>query len=362
MNEPRPYKNLQDLDAMCEVLKVGRNANNGSYYIHPGDLKWWLYYPPLERDYWDHIYLWDDPEQPGRLLAWALISPGWVGFDVYTQPGLRGSSLAKDMYIWAEERASGVARQAGKATMHVLWVFHDDDFLDSFLIQRGFRRRKGLVHMRRSLDMPISPVEAKGKFVFRNCKGEEEASARAKVQYGAFGSAVSFERYLRRFTSFMRSPVYDPRLDVVAVAPDGRFAAFCFVWLDPTNLVGLFEPVGTHPDFQRMGLGSAIIQEGLRRMQETGMKSAIVSTPEDNLAAIKLYEFLGFQLINQLGTYEKDVTYGYTCIQSRKMGPAGGTGQSLDHPQQPRDHCCCPQGRVVRAAHRAKIRATQLVS
>jgi ribosomal protein S18 acetylase RimI-like enzyme len=37
------------------------------------------------------------------------------------------------------------------------------------------------------------------------------------------------------------------------------------------------------------------------------MKTAIVSTFEDNPAAIKLYESVGFRIINQLGTYEKDV-------------------------------------------------------
>jgi ribosomal protein S18 acetylase RimI-like enzyme len=29
----------------------------------------------------------------------------------------------------------------------------------------------------------------------------------------------------------------------------------------------MFEPVGTHPDFQGQGLGKAVMTEGLRRMQ-----------------------------------------------------------------------------------------------
>ena len=37
------------------------------------------------------------------------------------------------------------------------------------------------------------------------------------------------------------------------------------------------------------------------------MKQAIVSTFEDNEAAIKLYESIGFRIVNKLGTYEKDV-------------------------------------------------------
>ena len=69
MIEPRPYRDENDLDAMRNLLMRGRKANNGSYYIHTGDLNWWLYYPPLEGDYWNDIYLWDDPEQAGQMLG-----------------------------------------------------------------------------------------------------------------------------------------------------------------------------------------------------------------------------------------------------------------------------------------------------
>ena len=141
----------------------------------------------------------------------------------------------------------------------------------------------------------------------RSCKGESEVAARAKAQYGAFESKATFEQYVARFTNFMRSPVYDPALDIIAVAPDGQVGAFCIVWIDPLNQVGLFEPLGTHPDFQRKGLGRAVMLEGLRRLKQRGMKSAIVSTYEDHLPAIKLYESVGFQVVHRLGTYEKEV-------------------------------------------------------
>jgi hypothetical protein len=78
MKDPRPYHDVQDLKAMRRLLMQGRKADNGTYYIHTGDLNWWLYYPPLEGDFWDHIHLWDDPEQPGQLMGWVLISPDWV--------------------------------------------------------------------------------------------------------------------------------------------------------------------------------------------------------------------------------------------------------------------------------------------
>jgi hypothetical protein len=160
MKEPRPYQGESDLAAMRQLLVDGRQANNGSYYIHTGDLSWWLYYPPLDGDFWDQIYLWDDPWQPGRILGWALFSPGWVGLDVYIQPGLRGSELAWEIYAWGEQHALKIARENNRPTIYTLWVLHSDVVLGGYLKQRGFRLGRGYVHLTRSLDeeIPAAPL------------------------------------------------------------------------------------------------------------------------------------------------------------------------------------------------------------
>jgi ribosomal protein S18 acetylase RimI-like enzyme len=139
----------------------------------------------------------------------------------------------------------------------------------------------------------------------RGSKGEAEVSARATAQYNAFTNTVPFERYVERFRRFMQSRVYDPDLDVVAVAPSGRIGSFCIVWPDPVTKIGLFEPVGTHPDFQRRGLGKAVMLEALRRLKARGMTDARVCTLADNIPGVKLYEAAGFHIAQRLGAYEK---------------------------------------------------------
>jgi mycothiol synthase len=307
MREPRLFQEESDLSAMCEVIEQGRMADNGTYYIHTGDLKWWLYYPPLEGDFWDYIYLWDDPDTPGRLFGWALISPDWVGIDVYTQPELRGSMIAKEMHLWAEEKATHVARQRGKQSIHSLWISHDDAFLVEHYRQQGFRLRRGMTHLVRNLDEEVPAVSSVDGFILRGSKGQMELDQRAAAQYGAFGSNAPFEQYQRRFENFMRSKVYQPELDIVAVADNGQIGSFGIVWTDIKNKVGLFEPVGTHPGFQRKGLGRAVMLKGLQILQKCGMQKAIVSTVEDNLPAIGFYKSVGFQVAIQLGTFEKEL-------------------------------------------------------
>jgi ribosomal protein S18 acetylase RimI-like enzyme len=82
-------------------------------------------------------------------------------------------------------------------------------------------------------------------------------------------------------------------------------AAFCIAWLDFTNRVGLFEPVGTHPDYRRMGLGKAVLAEGMRRMMAYGMQSVIVCAEGDNPAAQRLYQSAGFEVEQRLLKYAK---------------------------------------------------------
>jgi mycothiol synthase len=307
MKIPRLFQDEKDLSAMCELLQQGRMADNGTYYVHTGDLKWWLYYPPLDEDLREYTYLWDDPDTPGRLLGWALITPGWVGIDVYTQPELRCNQAANEMYLWAEEKAASIARKKHLQTIHNIWISHDDAVLVEHYHQQGFKLRPGMTHLIRDLDEEIPAVSTPEGFIVRGCMGTIEVSLRATAQHGAFSSKAPFEKYQKRFENFIRSKVYQPELDIVAVASDGQIASFGIVWTDVKNKVGLFEPVGTHPDFQRKGLGRAVVLKGLHVLQAYGMQKAIVSAFDDNPPAINLYESVGFQVAKQLGTFEKDV-------------------------------------------------------
>lgn len=304
--QPRAYRDPDDLERMWALLQSGRRANNGTYYIHMGDLRWWLFYWALEYDLWEHITLWDDPAEPGRWLGWSLLSPGWNAFDIFFQPELRGSELAVQMYTHAEEQIAALTREAGKNKIQTMWVAQDDGFMTGHLSKRGFLRAKeGMIYMLRYLEAPIQKGEVPAGYLVRCSRGQTDAAARAKAQYGAFGSSAPFEAYVGRFRHFMGSQVYDPELDVVAATPDGQIAAFCIVWTDAMNCVGLFEPVGTHPDFQRKGLGKAVMLEALTRLKERSMSSAMVVTPEGNLPAVKFYEALGFVTTNILATYER---------------------------------------------------------
>ena len=89
---------------------------------------------------------------------------------------------------------------------------------------------------------------------------------------------------------------YRPDLDCVVVAADGSVAAYTLAWLDELNAVGEFEPVGTHKDHLRRGLGRAVNLFALQRLRDEGATTALVSCRGDEAYPIpcKLYESVGF--------------------------------------------------------------------
>lgn len=105
------------------------------------------------------------------------------------------------------------------------------------------------------------------------------------------------------YAHFMQLPGYDRELDVVAVAPDGVIAAYVNGWLDPVNRIGDFGPVGARPAYRRQELTRAALLERLRRMQARGMDRVSVSTGVSNTPAMRLYEAVGFRIVNQYLEY-----------------------------------------------------------
>jgi ribosomal protein S18 acetylase RimI-like enzyme len=200
------------------------------------------------------------------------------------------------------------AKQAGREHIGVFWVAEDDSLMRAWLVEQGFALASRDAHLICDLAAPRPAAQLPDGYVVRSSRGLAEVAQRACAQYNAFDNSAAFEVYLQRFTRFMQTPVYDPAWDLVVAAPDGQIGAFCIAWPDPSIGVGLFEPVGTHPNFQRKGLGKAVMLEALDRLQKLGMQQAIVTTGEDNLPAIRLYEAVGFRSSRVLLYYKKKIT------------------------------------------------------
>lgn len=303
--EPRPYRDYSDFNQIRRILIEGRQANNGTYYVHLGDVNWWLFYPDQSADLPQRLYLWEDG---GQALGWCLLTPDEGYWDVFVHPRLQGSPQAEAMFAWAEARLADMVKAKGGEKLGVFWISEGDVWRRAWLEGHGYVLRSAHPLFTRSLADPIAEPVLPAGYRLRPSAGEAEAESRARASYAAFQSSWDWDKYLQRRLSFMRSPVYDDERDIVAIAPDGAVAAFTIHWCDPVNKVGLFEPVGTHPDHHRRGLGKAVLLDSLRRLKAQGMETAIVGTGNDNVAAIRLYESVGFQLDHNDCDYSKPLT------------------------------------------------------
>lgn len=307
--EPRSYQGEHDLDKMKSVLIAGLGAGGPTHYAHVGDLDWWLFYL-AEGDFQEDVYLWEDEESDRGVIGWSLLSPQYKAFDVFVHPAHVDGELAGRMFQWTELKLRDIVGGQAGSKLNTMWVAEDDQGLISRLENQGFRQSDYHMHyLRRELGGPVSESEPQlpSGYRARHVLGTEEVDKRAAVSRAAFESSLPTDAYTRRYLRFMGSPAYAAHRDLVVEALDGQFAAFCIYWIDDVNRIGLFEPVGTHPDFRRRGLAKAILESGLQRMKAEGMETAVVCVESENSAAQRLYHSIGFHLVRKIRTYVKQL-------------------------------------------------------
>jgi len=291
----RPYRDPADLAAMRQLLILGWQASRPASYMPPGFFDFATHFPPDPDANRRNLRLWEDAG--GALAAWSIFLEIEGSFDLFVHPALHGTpahaALLDEYLAWAEARA----RQAGLASLFPFWVVDDDEAQLRLLQARGFEitpTDPAPPLVERALDdLPTVPL-ASG-FTVQGVRTLDDARLRAAVTHAAFRPDSDWNAYWDRYARFYASPVYPGELDLFVRSPDGRGASACTLWLDPDNSLGLFEPVATHPDFQRLGLGKAVMAEGLRRLRALGLRRAILGFDPNNAPARALYTSLGFR-------------------------------------------------------------------
>jgi mycothiol synthase len=310
--QARPYRDNMDLARMRQLLVTGIQANIPASYIHPGALDWGMHYPPDEQENRRNIRLWErviESEGQPALEAWAIFLRHEGTFDLFVSPALYGTPMHEavmDEYVaWAEARA----RDAGVKQLSPFWVLDYDKVMDRLMKARGFVEIKADSApplFERSLD-ELPAIKLPDGFTVQGVSNLDDGRLRARVTHGAFRPNDDWESYWAEYAKFIGSAVYQGERDLFVRSPDSQGASACTIWFDSVNAVGLFEPVGTHPDFQGKGLGKAVMAEGMRRMKAAGMRRAIVGFDPDNVAALALYTSMGFRASCYFVMYRKEL-------------------------------------------------------
>ncbi|MEZ4771050.1 MAG: GNAT family N-acetyltransferase [Caldilineales bacterium] len=235
------------------------------------------------------VQLWETAE--GRLVGFVL-PEGRSDAHLNVHPDYR--HLEGEMIGWAEAHLR--RPMSDSDDMHLYIYANEYDLLRGRLLaERGFHRTEfwGMIRHMRLGAQPLAAPELHPDYTLRATQTDDldDCQRIADLLNAAFGrtfhNAAEYQNFCRLSPSFRQD------LDLVAVAPDGSFAAYAGVPYDETNRRGVFEPVCTHPEHQRKGLAKALMQEGLLRLRAVGAVDVTVDTG-DMTPANRLYDSLGF--------------------------------------------------------------------
>jgi len=153
-----------------------------------------------------------------------------------------------------------------------MWAYEDDADLIAVLKARGFVLKEGSVqhHLEYTFG-ELPPLELPEGFQLLSMAEQNDIEKRREI----FGRGFNHEDPKEWPSAFsyrelQKAPDYRKEHDLFIVAPDDTYAACCIVWYDDVNRVGHLEPLGTHPDYRRMGLATQIQFEGMRRLEALG--------------------------------------------------------------------------------------------
>jgi GNAT superfamily N-acetyltransferase len=216
------------------------------------------------------------------------VTSAYLGYQVH--PG--HAVLVDEVIDWYDIVAAGLERTVlpGAADEFALkrWAAHGYETDPASVGDTGYW---GQFNVRDLADVE-RPVLPDG-FRFRNA---EEAGPEAAVQ--AHVDAWAPSTYTAEaYQGVRQTEAYRGDLHVLVEAPDGTMAASTIMWLDEVNKTAEFEPVGTHPDYRRRGLGTAMLLHGMRLARQAGatrMTVACLGAP-GHPSARGLYYGVGFR-------------------------------------------------------------------
>lgn len=289
--ENRIYQGEPDRAALVDLITRIRPLERLADYPNLIDLQELLSLPEVR----ERTRLWHDPA--GRLAGYAFVDE-MSNLYFEADPGM-GEAFDESLLDWAMGEARQAALERRQSDPPGLSCRSDDPQRAALLERRGFTRLPGALHLVRPLDQPVpAPVLPPG-FTIRPSQGAAEAEAWVRLHRLAHGTEyMTVERRL----SILGADDYDPALDLVAVAPDGRLAAYCVGTISHSQNAltgrkdGYTDPVATHPDFQRRGLCRALLYATMRLLQERGIQTARLGTSQENLAMQSAAASAGFQL------------------------------------------------------------------
>ena len=313
----RPYAGESDLGEIVELINTCDEVDRTDSATSIAQLRRNLETPG--RDNTRDIALWHNREN--QLIGYGNL---WIpqsgeeiagSLEFCVRPGDRNGSIESEIIAWAQARLQEVARKRGIQVKLHSGCRDTQTERRAFLEGCGFTPVRYFFTMARSLSEPIPTPEFPAGFRLHQTQIQQDVQAYVEMFNQSFIDHWNhFDLTLKELEYFSRNPNYRPELDLVATAPDGTFAAFCYSQIDLEENqrydrnVGWIEALGTRRGFRKQGLGRAMLLSGLQGLRDAGVETAKLGVDSQNPSgALRLYESVGFDRLETWMTYAKAV-------------------------------------------------------
>jgi len=256
-------------------------------------------YGPCGTEYTDAdiegIRIWETVENSNEAFTSNIVAiaipESRFNYYIHTHPEYH--FLDEEILHWIVKKGRHV-KQNNYQDLHInIFALGTDDDLKVQLRRHEFRNLGLYAYNRtRPLTLPNPEYTLPNGFKIKHIEGIEYYPNVKEVMAAVFPHCKTMTE--NRFKLFTSASFYKKDLDLVVVAPDETFAAFCTVRMDPVSRIAEFEPVGTHPNYRKLGLGKALLCEGIQRLRKYDPTMICISGAATTEAANRLYDSIGF--------------------------------------------------------------------
>ncbi len=298
------YSGQADLHAMLDLVSRARSPERIADPPSPSDLRELLAMDVVQ----SRTRLWRD--WAGELVGFALVDPySNLRFEIL--PGAATSELESALVAWGEECVGAASpRSSGALTLDGS-CYEEDLSRLAFFERHGFRKQAvRTLQLARTLSEPIPSPALPPGFQIRSIAGSHQVGEIVALHREAFGTDHMTTEERLAMTSV---PDYEAALDLTAIAPEGQIVAYCMCSIrrEENRLTGRNEgytdPIATRPEFQRRGLGKALLLVGMRALRERGVEVAILGTTSANTAMLRTATAVGFHVRSATVWFAKEI-------------------------------------------------------
>lgn len=282
------YKNTKDFERILDFTQKTWTPNS---QYHIGDLAWGRFQHINKENDWVTA-IW---ELNGEMIGWGWIElPSYLNFSVDPNYPEAANMIIK----WFEDKVTSneLTTMVLNKETQLLEALQNNEYLND-PAEPFFTH---MAHPLKNLAEPILP----GGFIARPIRGEEDLKKRVDAHRAAWHPSKVCEDSYR---NVMMTKPYKKNLDWIVESTTGKFVSYCLIWMDEKNGVGLLEPIGTHPDYRKLGLARAVCLHALHELKKEDAHTAIVKPRGDDAYPLpaKFYRSLGFRSYNFTKTYTK---------------------------------------------------------